>query len=191
MVVALLLVTTPACAESVGTPAPPRWFELVRQVPSVSPGYSWAAAPEVIRAVRGRGKRELQRRSLALLGCINAACEMVMVVQVSPDLIVIDFATGNIDVEVGSQGAAVGSDIEMCNPDGGQKVLDEVLAPARVTNSVIMSMRALVLSSCRTAQTISMSSVGRSIIVNTKSGQGLTLVTEGDGGQGPDFAQEQ
>ena len=106
-------------------------------------------------------------------------------------------STGNIDVEVGSQGAAAGSDIEMCDPDGGQKVLDEVLAPARVTsgkNSVMMSMRALVLSSCQTAQSISMSFVikmGRSIIVNTESGQGLTLVMEGDGGQGPDFAQEQ
>jgi hypothetical protein len=63
---------------------------------------------------------------------------------------------------VGSQGAAAGTDIEMCDPNGGQNVLDEVLAPARVTfgkNSVIMSMN--VLSSCQTAQTISMSSVGK------------------------------
>ena len=45
-----------------------------------------------------------------------------------------------------------------------------------------MSMRALVLSSCQTAQIISkMSSVirmGKSLIVNTKSGQALILVTQ-------------
>jgi hypothetical protein len=29
----------------------PRHVGLVRRVPSVSPGYSWAAAPEMIRAV--------------------------------------------------------------------------------------------------------------------------------------------
>jgi hypothetical protein len=62
--------------------------------------------------------------------------------------------------------------------------LDEVLAPARVSSrkhSVIMSMRVLVLSSCQTAQAISkmpfVIRVGKSLIVNTKSGQRLILVT--------------
>jgi hypothetical protein len=38
---------------------------------------------------------------------------------------VVDFATGGVDVEVGSQGATVGSDVQMCDPDGDQKGLDK------------------------------------------------------------------
>jgi hypothetical protein len=49
-----------------------------------------------------------------LRGCINAACEIVTVAQVRSDLIIIDFVTGGVDIEVGLQGAAVGSGIQMC-----------------------------------------------------------------------------
>ena len=63
--------------------------------------------------------------------------------------------------------------------------MDEVLALARVSSrkhSVMMSMRAFVSSSCQTAQAISkmpfVIRVGKSLIVNTKSGQRLILVTQ-------------
>ena len=65
------------------------------------------------------------------------ACEIVTAAQLYPDLVFVDFATGSADVEVGSQGAAVGSDIQMCDPDGSQKGPDEGLAPARASSGKI------------------------------------------------------
>ena len=115
-----------------------------------------------------------------LRGCINAACDIVTVAQgPGSSLIVADFATGGVDV--GLRGAAVGSNIQVCDPDGGQKFLDRGFGPGtrvfweKFGNDVDEGYGVVM------AQAISkMSSVitmGNSLIVNTKSGQGMILAT--------------
>ena len=111
---------------------------------------------------------------LCLRGCINAACESHG--RTGSGLIVADFATGGVDV--GLRGAAVGSNIQVCDPDGGQKVLDRSFGPStRVFCGNDVDEGYGVEMAQAISKMLSVIRMGNSLIVNTKSGQGMILAT--------------
>ena len=86
---------------------------------SVPPRYCWegAEAPGVIYAMAegaivgsdGSGATALH------WGCIDTVCKVLM--QIEPDVIIVDSVAIGIDVKVWLQGIATGFDVEVCDSD--------------------------------------------------------------------------
>jgi hypothetical protein len=97
------------------------------------------------------------------------------------------------------QGVAAGSDIQMCGLDGGQKGLDEVLAPARrvfkenFSNNVDEGFGVVILSGGASHLEDAVCDKGGKVLnreyeIRARVDSGHT---EGDGARRPDFAREQ